>query len=93
MWGVALQAAPSSAAATEHAFERLCKKAGSDQRSERVFTGINRKIEQPANLMTGEAYFRHFHEDQLNSGPHVLQFSDGHPTLLPVRIWENARLG
>jgi hypothetical protein len=93
MWGVALQAAPGSTAPAEHAFDRLGKKTRSDERPERVFACFDWEVQQAPNLVPGEAYFRHFHEDELNSGPHILYFGDLHPTLLPVHVWGNAWLG
>ena len=91
MWEVALQAA-SNGTAAQHAFERLSKKATSDQRPDRILARFYRKIEETTNLVTREAQFRHFHENQLDSRPHILHFRYLHATLLPVHVWGNAWL-
>jgi hypothetical protein len=89
MWELALQTAPSNSAAAQHAFERFSKKATSDQRPDRILARFYRKIEQTTNLVTREAEFWHLHENQLDSGPHILYFRYLHPTLLPAHVWGN----
>jgi hypothetical protein len=86
----ALQTAPGGSIAAQHAFERFSKKTRSDQRPDRILARFYRKIEETTNLVTREAQFRHFHENQLDSGPYILYFRYLHPTLLPAHVWGNA---
>ena len=84
MWELALQTAPNSSAAAQHAFERFSKKTTSDQRPDRILARFYRKIEETTNLVTREAEFWHLHENQLDSGPNILYFGYLHPTLLAL---------